>query len=79
LTPSFARLTFLLVLSATLLGCTSPEVSRTRGGGPGADVGNKRDVVRMHEGADPYANTPRLVEARPASKNDRKRDEVSQR
>lgn len=50
------------VLAAALLAaCTSPEATRMRGGGPGADVGNRRDVVRIHEGAQPYWATPRLI------------------
>lgn len=32
---------FLVLLAATLAGCTSPEDGRPRGGGTGADVGNK--------------------------------------
>jgi hypothetical protein len=44
-----------------VLGCTSPEVTRTRGGGPGADVGNRQETVRMHEGARPFENTPKLI------------------
>jgi hypothetical protein len=44
-----------------MLGCTSPEVTRTRGGGPGADVGNRKESVRMHEGARPFENTPKLI------------------
>jgi hypothetical protein len=44
-----------------MLGCTSPEVTRTRGGGPGADVGNRQESVRMHEGARPFENTPQLI------------------
>jgi hypothetical protein len=39
-------------------GCTSPEARRSRGGGPGADVGNRPAAVRMHEGSRPYWNTP---------------------
>ena len=31
---------FLVLLAATLAGCTSPEDGRARGGGAGADVGN---------------------------------------
>jgi hypothetical protein len=31
---------FLMLLAATLVGCTSPEDGRPRGGGAGADVGN---------------------------------------
>ena len=44
-----------------VLGCTSPEVTRTRGGGPGADVGNRQETVRLHEGARPFENTPKLI------------------
>lgn len=42
-------------------GCTSPEASRVRGGGSGADVGNRGEVVTMHEGSQPYHDTPRLI------------------
>jgi hypothetical protein len=46
-----------------LAACTSPEATRTRGGGPGADVGNRGGVVQMHEGSHPYWRTPqRLAE-----------------
>ena len=44
-----------------VLGCTSPEVTRTRGGSPGADVGNRQETVRLHEGARPFENTPKLI------------------
>lgn len=43
--------------------CTSPEQERTRGGGPGADVGNRGKPVVMHEGSNPYEKTPRLIPA----------------
>ena len=49
------------VLLALLLGlgaCTSPEASRTRGGGAGRDVGNRDAVVEIHAGAQPYYHTP---------------------
>jgi hypothetical protein len=46
---------------AVLAGCTSPEATRSREGGPGADPGNHRGVVEMHEGAEPYWRTPRLL------------------
>ena len=45
-------------------GCSSPESMRTRSGGRGGDVGNRGEVVRMHEGAIPYANTPKLMPAK---------------
>jgi hypothetical protein len=51
----------LALIAALLAACTSPESTRTRGGGPGADTGNRGAVVLMHEGAKPYQNTPRLI------------------
>jgi len=56
---------FLAVLSL-LAACTSPETTRTRGGGPGADVGNRGKVVRMHEGSDPFAKTPKIIKTKHA-------------
>ena len=50
-----------IMVALLLFGCTSPEVTRTRGGGPGADVGNRQETVRMHEGARPFENTPKLI------------------
>ena len=50
-----------LMTSAALAACTSPEQTRARGGGPGADVGNRPGVVKMHEGSQPYWETPELV------------------
>jgi hypothetical protein len=44
-----------------LVACASPETERTRGGGPGADVGNRGRVLRIHEGAEPFQKTPRLI------------------
>ncbi len=41
-----------------LAACTSPEAERTRGGGPGADVGNRDPVVEMHAGSVIYYETP---------------------
>lgn len=52
----------LLGSAAVLAACTSPEASRARGGGPGADPGNRSVVVQMHEGSRPYHETPRLIE-----------------
>jgi len=45
------------VALAALVACTSPEATRQRAGGPGADVGN-HGRVELHEGARPYAGTP---------------------
>lgn len=44
-----------------LAACTSPETERVRGGGPGADKGNRGNPVLMHEGSKPYAGTPTLI------------------
>jgi hypothetical protein len=53
------RATLLIVVACAGVGaCRSPEGTRTRGGGPGADVGNRSRVVKMHEGGDPYHRTP---------------------
>jgi len=44
-----------------LVGCASPETTRMRGGGPGADVGNRGKVVEMHEGSQPFWKTPKII------------------
>jgi hypothetical protein len=54
-----------LATVAGVLGCSSPEATRTRGGGPGADVGNRRDILLMHEGSLPFHETPSIVKAGP--------------
>ena len=41
----------LIVLFFFIAACASPETARTRGGGPGADVGNRDKFVQMHEGS----------------------------
>jgi hypothetical protein len=51
----------LLACIALGLAACSPEASRTQGGGPGGDTGNRPAVVRMHEGSRPFHDTPRLV------------------
>ena len=51
-------LRLLLIGSVGVAGCGSPEATRTRGGGPGADVGNRPRVVEMHEGSRPFWKTP---------------------
>jgi hypothetical protein len=48
----------LVVCLLLLTACASPEDARTRGDGPGADVGNRRKPVEIHAGANPYHNTP---------------------
>jgi len=48
-----------------LAACTSPEATRTRGGGPGSDIGNRKPVVQMHAGANQYFDTPCLTQPLP--------------
>jgi hypothetical protein len=49
-----------LLVAGVALGCTSPESTRVRGGGAGADVGNHpRGAVQIHAGAEMYYRTPR--------------------
>lgn len=55
-------------ISLTLLllaACASPEAARTRGGGRGADIGNRNAVVQMHAGANQYFDTPCLTQPLP--------------
>ena len=59
-----------LVLVGVVAGCASPEATRMRGGGPGADPGNRRPVVMLHEGAEPYHGTPRLITSGAARRTD---------
>ena len=55
---------FLTALSFYLVGCASPETTRTRGGGPGADMGNRGKFVEMHEGSQPFWKTPKIIPAK---------------
>lgn len=43
---------------AAAAACTSPEAVRERGGGAGADPGNRDVIVEIHQGAEPYHDTP---------------------
>jgi hypothetical protein len=74
---SLARIIF-LVSVFSLAACASPEVTRTRGGGPGADVGNRGKVLEMHEGSRPFYRTPELIPAKhPPLEPARQADELS--
>jgi hypothetical protein len=53
----------LIAVLFCVAACTSPEATRTRGGGPGADVGNRAKTVQMHEGSKPFTKTPKLIPA----------------
>jgi len=46
-----------VLLAAAAVGCTSPESTRTRGGGTGADVGNHGGSVQLHAGNKIYYGT----------------------
>lgn len=43
-----------------LMACSSPEAKRQRGGGPGADPGNRGASIDLHGERDPYRDTPRV-------------------
>jgi hypothetical protein len=49
-----------------LAACTSPEATRQRAGGAGADVGNRRPSLELHAGNQPYAGTPIVIPQLPA-------------
>jgi hypothetical protein len=51
----------LIAILCYVAGCASPEITRTRGSGPGADVGNRRRIVNMHEGSKPFEKTPQII------------------
>lgn len=52
------RTLFVAAAFAVVTGCTSPEATRQRGGGPGGDPGNRPAQVLMHEGSRQYWETP---------------------
>jgi hypothetical protein len=47
-----------LLLAGGLAACASPEATRDRAGGPGADVGNRGRPVEFHGGAVMFYGTP---------------------
>jgi hypothetical protein len=57
---------WVLAVPLAVAACASPEATRVRGDGPGADVGNLGRVVVIHEGARPYYDT-RCVSEVPCS------------
>ena len=68
----------IVIACATIAGCASPEASRTRGGGPGADTGNRPAVVKMHEGSRPFWKTPDRIELEhPPLEPARQADQIS--
>jgi hypothetical protein len=72
------RMTMLLIACAALAGCASPEATRTRGDGPGADIGNRGQTVEMHEGSRPFWKTPaRIAVEHPPLEPARQADQLS--
>jgi len=70
----------LTALSFYLVGCASPETTRTRGGGSGADVGNRSKFVEMHEGSQPFWKTPKIIPAKhPSLEPANQADQLSRR
>jgi hypothetical protein len=68
----------LLIASVGLGACESPEAARTRGGGPGGDVGNRPESVKMHEGSQPFWNTPdRIGRSHPPLEPARQAQQIS--
>ena len=55
------RRSLLVLFAAAAAACASPEASRQRGGGPGADIGNRPEQVKMHEGSRQYWRTPQRI------------------
>ena len=73
------RVIVLLVTCTVLAGCESPEDTRTRGG-RGADVGNRPQTVEMHEGSQPFWETPERIDSKhPPLESARQADELSRR
>ena len=66
----------LLIGCTVAVGCVSPETTRVRGG-RGADVGNRPEVVKMHDGAEPFWKTPRDVGAHPPLESARQAEQLS--
>ena len=66
----------LLIGSFVAVGCVSPESTRVRGG-RGADVGNRPAVAKMHDGAEPFWKTPRLVTSHPPLESARQAERLS--
>jgi hypothetical protein len=57
------QLTLGLALTLALLTACSPEATRTRNGGPGADTGNRGATVELHGRSDMFRSTPSVGRA----------------
>lgn len=67
----------MLIAVFGLLACESPEATRTRGGGPGADLGNRGKIVQIHGGAEPFYKTPQLIASQRALATKAKSNQAS--
>jgi hypothetical protein len=61
LTRLSRTLGILLLLGVLMAAACSPEATRSRGGGPGGDIGNHSAVTQMHGNVNPYYETPRYL------------------
>ena len=68
--------TVLLAGCTVAVGCLSPESTRVRGG-RGADVGNRPEVVKIHDGAEPFWETPRRITDHPPLESARQAEQLS--
>ena len=66
----------LLIGCIVASGCVSPESTRVRGG-RGADVGNRPEVVKIHDGAEPFWETPRRITDHPPLESARQAEQLS--
>ncbi len=54
-----STLALAVILGALLTAaCASPEATRVRQGGPGGDIGNRRERVEIHGRTDPSYDVP---------------------
>jgi hypothetical protein len=55
--------TLLVCALLALLAACSPEATRRRGAGPGADIGNHGSPMEIHGQTNPSYQTPRVGQA----------------
>ncbi len=51
----------LLLVGVLTVAACSPEATRSRGSGPGGDIGNRSAVPEIHGAVNPYYETPRYL------------------
>lgn len=60
-TPHNVGVYLVVAAALALAACGSPEADRARGGARGADIGNRKAIVEIHEGSRMYYGTPCLM------------------